>query len=191
MKDKEKLNKITLSKTLINELNKALEDISMNNISFEKFEKYYNLMVSLVKINLTKEASKLAITLNNASVILDSPDKQDKYREDKAKIEVIVADIVRKYYEESSIKLSKIFEDMKQNVQKFNLSFEKYCYYVDLLKIAYMTKLEDLDYLEIAKCLQSTVVTDANTYEEAKIYNQNQLMLSEFIKKLSAEDKTR
>ena len=190
MKDKEKLNGI-LNKTLMNELNKALEDITMNNISFKNFEKYYNVMTSLLQANLIKEASELAIALNKASVILDTPDKQDKYNEYKEKIEVIVADIVRKYYEESGIKVSKIFEDMKQKVQKYNLSFEKYCYYVDLLKTSYMAKLEDLDYLEIAKYLQSTTVTDANTSKEIKIYNQNQLMLTEFITKLSSEDKTR
>ena len=149
-------------------------------------------MTFLVKANLTKEAIKIASALNNASVMIYDQDEKDKFGKYKEKIEIILtADKTQKDLEESSIKVVEIFEDMKQKVQKYNLSFEKYCYYVDLLKTSYMAKLEDLDYLEIAKYLQSTTVTDANTSKEIKIYNQNQLMLTEFITKLSSEDKTR
>lgn len=190
-KGKEQLNKIVLSKILISELNRVIEDITRNNISFNEFEKYYNVMESLITNGLTKIGSEFAIVLNNASVILDAPEKQDKYKAYKEKIEVIVVDRARKYIEESGIKVSEIFEDMKKRVQISNISFESYCYYCDLLKTSYMAKLENIDYLEIAKVLQSAKVEGVNTLDDTKIYNHNQSTLLEFITNLSEKDKMR
>ncbi len=188
---KSQLNKIVLSKLLISELNRILTEIAMDNLSFNQFEKYYNVMESLVKNGLTKIASELAIALNTANVIVDDPDKQDKYNVYKEKIEEIVADRARQYLEESEIKAPEVFGYMKKTVQNSGLSFERYCYYVKVLKAAYMAKLEGLDYLEIAKDLQGAAVIGVNTLDDLNIYNSNQSTLSEFIAKLSIKNQKR
>ncbi len=189
MKDKEKEQ--SNKKVLINETNRILKEITMHIIKFNKFEEYYNVMESLIANDLTKIAGDLAVALSNASVILEASENQEKYEAYKEKIKVILADRAQKYIEESGINVSEIFEDMKKRIQISNISLERYCYYCDLLKTSYMAKLENLDYLEIAKVLQSAKVEGVNTLDDTKAYNYNQSSLLLFITKLSKKDKKR
>ena len=162
----------------------------MYKIRFNEFEKYYNVIESLIANGLTKIGGDLAFALYNASVILDVPENQEKYEAYKEKLESIIVDTTRKYIEELGINVLEIFEDMKKTVQISNLSLERYCYYYDLLKTSYKAQLEDLNYLEIAKILQRAQVEGIKNIDDIRVYNYNQYSLLQFIA-LTEKDKKR
>ena len=173
-----------------NKLDEILKEIETKDLSFNQFEKYYNTMLSLLIKGYAKDACDLGYALYNACVV-DSFDIKDKYEEYRRRIEIIVGEITRKYIEDRKVRVSKIFEDMKQRNETQSLSFEKYNYYVNLLKISYMAKLEDLDYLDIATYLQSILVNGVNTMENNVLYLKNLLMLESFVTELLEKEKTR
>ncbi len=174
-----------------NKINKTLYEIETKDLSFKQFEQYYNEMTSLLAKGYSKEACNMGYSLYNANVLLDTYEKLEKFEEYKEKLEVIVGELARKYVEKTGANIPKIFEEMTQKVQNDSLTFKKYNYYVNLLIVAHMIKLENIDYLEIAKTLQSVNVKGNNSFDNVYLYVKSLLMLENFTNRLSVNDKRR
>lgn len=159
-------------------------------ISFETFEGDYNFFKYVILNGLVDNYLPFALALLNAKIFPAETDIQEEklntYMED---LENIIASEIRKSLIDNGIVLTKELNNMQSNIIQYVITLNDYCNYCEKLELAMMAKLDDINYLELARTLQNARVESPKTYDEHVKYNSFSNRLSTIITKLEQQEK--
>lgn len=141
-------------------------DIRMNKVSLSQFIEYYNNLKKAIASQLVKNPLNYLIVLLNAEIfpIIDC-DEQEKLLKIRKELEDAIA-LLAKEQIEVKVDFNDYFEKMTSNINKQNISYEKFDEYFKMLKLAIMTKVENVDLVACATILFNAKIMATATYDQ-------------------------
>ena len=164
-----------------------ISDISINKVSLPQFVEYYNNLKNAISSQLVKNPLNYLIALSNAEVfpIVSEEDKEELLRISED-LENAIALLAKKQIE-SKINLNDYFENMRNIISNQYLSFGQFVKYYNVLELAIMAKVEDVDFVTYAKTLLNAEITATTTYDQNIEINLLKKKLIQYIFKLEQE----
>lgn len=176
------------------ELKSMQKIVLMNNISFEMFEEYYNLLKRAISLGLLEKPLPFVLTLSDAAVMNITNDlKEEKIQEYREDLRKIVTNEIRKSLDGNEINLVQELNNFQKITSLYNITIQQYCDFCDKLSLAMMAKLDNVDYMECIRTLQRAKITPANTYDEhIRLHNYQRKLLDTAIQlEQSSKSKSR
>ena len=181
------------AKNEIEKLNKELSliqnKISMYNISLKDFEDYYSILKSAISSGLLKDPLSFALTLSNASVIINTDDDEYKKKEYMNDLENIIANEIRKSLDGNGSILVQELNSMQDTINLYTITIGQLCNYYEKLRLAMMAKIDNIDYLACVRILQNANVEPPRALDEHIKLNDIQNKLSRIAIKLNQQTK--
>ena len=173
-----------------NYFDEMLKDVYLNELSVEKFYKYYSQLKKSLSKKIVSNSLEYIIGLKKSKI--ENPDTVDEellIYNCKKDLDNLLKESVEDVLKDDKIDLIEYFEQMKININDNIVLLDDYYNYNEMISLAIILDDDKIDVLEYAGLLYDAQVEYRKSYNEEIRYNTYQEKLSEYIKNMRSKVK--